>query len=93
MDEPVHLTLYVTRACALSAAKNVLRALGNTKEDVAELKIVDVTIGSEQIECDNEFNLSAPCLKVERGDSEFFVTGDLSDIEQIEQALRGQRKH
>jgi hypothetical protein len=88
MDEPVHLTLYVTRNTAIEATKNLMKALGMTKEDVAELKIVDVATHPELAESDNVGQ--TPCLKVARGDDAYIV-GDLSDPEAVELALRGQR--
>jgi hypothetical protein len=89
MDEPVHLTLYVTRNTAIEATKNLMKALGITKEDVAELKIVDVATHPDLAESDNVDQ--TPCLKVARGDDAFMVVGDLSNPEELEQALRGQR--
>lgn len=89
MDEPVHLTLYVTRTTAIQATKNLMKVLGATKEDVAELKIVDVATHPDLAESDNVD--CTPCLKVARGEEAFMVKGDLSDPEQLELALRGQR--
>jgi hypothetical protein len=91
MAEPVHLTLYVTRACAIQATKNLMKVLGVTKEDVADLKIIDVTTHAHVAEEDNVVDI--PCLKVERGDDEFMVVGDLSDLDRIEQAIKGVRTH
>jgi hypothetical protein len=88
MDEPVHLTLYVTRNTAIQATKNLMKVLGATKEDVAELKIVDITTHPDLAENDNVD--STPCLKIARGDDAFMVVGDLSDPVQVEMALRGQ---
>lgn len=89
MDEPVHLTLYVTRNTAITATKNLMKVLGVTKEDVAELKIVDVSAHPDVAQNDNVE--ATPCLKIERGDEEYRVIGDLSDPEELESALRGQR--
>lgn len=90
-DHPVHLTLYVTRASAVAATKNLMKALGTTREDVAELKIIDV---STQPDLMNQEELAdIPCLKVERGNDEIFVVVDLTDLQQVENALRGSRMH
>jgi hypothetical protein len=88
MDEPVHLTLYVTRTTAIQATKNLMKVLGATKEDVAELKIVDVSTHPHLAESDNVD--CTPCLKVARGDDAFMVVGDLSDPVEVELALRGE---
>lgn len=89
MDEPVHLTLYVTRNTAITATKNLMKALGITKEDVAELKIVDVAAHPDLAENDNVE--ATPCLKISRGHEVYRVVGDLSNPEELESALRGQR--
>jgi hypothetical protein len=86
MDEPVHLTLYVTRNTAIQATKNLMKALGSTKEDVAELKIVDVATNPHLAESDNID--CTPCLKISRGDDCSLVKGDLSDPVELEKALR-----
>lgn len=91
MDDPVHLTLYVTRSTAIQATKNLMKVLGSTKEDVAELKIIDVSTHPDQAEQDNV--IGTPCLKVSRGEDWFMLEGDLSDADQIEEALKGRRSH
>lgn len=91
MDEPVHLTLYVTRTTAIQATKNLMKALGTTKEDVADLKIIDLSLHPEVVEAENLTEL--PCLKVARGDEEFMVVGDLSDLDELQLAFKGQRTH
>lgn len=87
MDEPVHLTLYVTRNTAIAATKNLMKVLGVTKEDVAELKIVDVTAHPDLAE--NDHIEATPCLKIARGHEEYRLIGDLSNPEELESALRG----